>query len=72
MWNYIPSSLRAGIIRPSSPAGAGLFFVTMKDKSLQPCIEYRGLNNITIRTTVLFLSYLPPAAGKSLHQTGPS
>ena len=50
MQTYISSSLKAGIIRPSSsPAGAGFFFVDKKDKTLRPCIDYRGLNNITIR-----------------------
>ncbi|KAI2655929.1 Transposon Tf2-6 polyprotein [Labeo rohita] len=37
-------------IRPSSsPAGAGGFFVKKKDGSLHPCIDYRGLNNITVK-----------------------
>ena len=50
MEEYIRSSLAAGIIRPSSsPAGAGFFFVGKKDKSLRPCIDYRGLNNITVK-----------------------
>ncbi|KAI5085992.1 hypothetical protein C0J45_23069, partial [Silurus meridionalis] len=50
MNQYIQESLAAGIIRPSSsPAGAGFFFVEKKDKSLRPCIDYRGLNAITIR-----------------------
>ena len=41
--------MAAGIIRPSSsPLGAG-FFVTKKDKSLWPCIDFCGLNNITIK-----------------------
>lgn len=47
---YIEESLAAGIIRPStSPAGAGFFFVGKKDGGLRPCIDYRGLNKITIR-----------------------
>ena len=47
---YIKDSLAAGIIRPSSsPAGAGFFFVEKKDKTLRPCIDYRGLNDITIK-----------------------
>ncbi|KAK7883026.1 hypothetical protein WMY93_029200 [Mugilogobius chulae] len=50
MKDYIDSALAAGIIRPStSPAGAGFFFVDKKDKSLRPCIDYRGLNSITIK-----------------------
>lgn len=50
MESYIRDSLAAGIIRPSkSPLGAGFFFVKKKDSSLRPCIDYRGLNNITIK-----------------------
>lgn len=52
MEKYISDSLAAKIIRPSSsPAGAGFFFVKKKDGSLRPCIDYRGLNNITVRNT---------------------
>lgn len=44
------SSLKAGIIRPSSsPAGAGFFFMSKKDKTLRPCVNYRGLNSITVK-----------------------
>ncbi|KAI2663109.1 Transposon Tf2-9 polyprotein [Labeo rohita] len=47
---YLSESLAAGLIRPSSsPAGAGFFFVKKKDGSLRPCIDYRGLNDITIK-----------------------
>ena len=50
MEDYINNSLAAGNIRPSSsPAGAGFFFVGKKDGSLRPCIDYRGLNEITIK-----------------------
>ncbi len=36
-------------VRPSSsPLGAGFFFVA-KDKTLSPCTDYRGLNNITVK-----------------------
>lgn len=50
MEKYISESLAAGLIRPSSsPAGAGFFFVEKKDKSLRPCIDYRGLNAITVK-----------------------
>ncbi|KAI2659925.1 Transposon Tf2-9 polyprotein [Labeo rohita] len=52
MEKYISDSLAARFIRPSSsPAGAGFFFVGKKDGSLRPCIDYRGLNNITVKNT---------------------
>lgn len=48
-WTYISKSLAAGIIcRSSSPAGDGFFFVKKKDKSLCRCIDYRGVNDITV------------------------
>ena len=47
---YINESLAAGIIRQStSPVGVGFSFVQKKDKSLQPCTDYQGLNQITIK-----------------------
>ncbi|KAG1934059.1 retrotransposable element [Pimephales promelas] len=47
---YLSESLNAGLIAPStSPAGAGFFFVKKKDGSLRPCIDYRGLNAITVK-----------------------
>ncbi|KAG5263850.1 hypothetical protein AALO_G00269340, partial [Alosa alosa] len=50
MEDYIRDSLAAGLIRPSSsPAGAGFFFVGKKDGSLRPCIDYRGLNDVTVK-----------------------
>ncbi|KAI4805924.1 hypothetical protein KUCAC02_010517 [Chaenocephalus aceratus] len=50
MESYISDSLAAGLIRPSSsPMGAGFFFVDKKDKTLRPCIDYRGLNEITVK-----------------------
>ncbi len=52
MEKYISDSLTAGFIRPSSsPAGAEFFFLAKKDGSLRPCIDYRGLNNITVKNT---------------------
>ena len=50
METYIEDSLAAVFIHPSaSPAGAGFFFVEKKDKTLHPCIDYRGVNNITVK-----------------------
>uniref|UniRef100_A0A8C6M011 ribonuclease H n=1 Tax=Nothobranchius furzeri TaxID=105023 RepID=A0A8C6M011_NOTFU len=50
MSTYIQESLASGLIRPStSPLGAGFFFVSKKDGSLRPCIDYRGLNQITVK-----------------------
>ncbi len=49
---YISDSLAAKIIRlSSSPAGVGFVFVEKKDGSLHPCIDYRGLNSITVKNT---------------------
>ncbi|XP_078794519.1 uncharacterized protein LOC101163464 isoform X2 [Oryzias latipes] len=50
MENYIQEALSMGHIRPStSPVGAGFFFVEKKDKTLRPCIDYRELNQITVK-----------------------
>ncbi|KAL0157329.1 hypothetical protein M9458_048575, partial [Cirrhinus mrigala] len=50
MKKYIEEELAKGFIRPStSPAAAGFFFVKKKNGSLRPCIDYRGLNDITIK-----------------------
>uniref|UniRef100_A0A3B1JZA6 ribonuclease H n=1 Tax=Astyanax mexicanus TaxID=7994 RepID=A0A3B1JZA6_ASTMX len=48
MEEYISEALEQGFIRPSkSPVGSGFFFVKKKDGGLRPCIDYRGLNDIT-------------------------
>lgn len=50
MEKYIQESLPAGIIRlSSSPEGAGFFFVPKRDGFLRPRIDYRRMNDITIK-----------------------
>ena len=50
MEQYISESLASGLIRPSTSAmAAGFFFVGKKDGGLRPCIDYRQLNDITIK-----------------------
>ncbi|KAK3510927.1 hypothetical protein QTP70_027099, partial [Hemibagrus guttatus] len=50
MEDYIEEALSSGFIHPStSPAAAGFFFMEKKDGVLRPCIDYRGLNNVTVK-----------------------
>ncbi|KAG1928582.1 retrotransposable element [Pimephales promelas] len=66
MKKYIEEELAKGFIRPStSPAAAGFFFVK-KDGGLRPCIDYRGLNEITVKYR--YLLPLVPAALEQLRQ----
>lgn len=47
---YIDEQLKKGFIRRStSSSGAPIFFTSKKDGSLRPCIDYRGLNEMTIK-----------------------
>ena len=47
---YIETNLANGFIRPStSPAGAPILFDRKSDGSLQLCVNYQGLNNLTIK-----------------------
>jgi hypothetical protein len=46
--SYLNVQLKWGWIRPSkSPAGAPVFFVPKKDGTLQLCVDFWGLNQIT-------------------------
>jgi hypothetical protein len=47
---YLKENLAKGFIRPSSsPAGAPILFVKKSDGSLRLCVDYRGLNKVTIK-----------------------
>ena len=47
--DYLETNLASGFIRQSnSPMGALILFVKKKDGSLRLCVDYRGINAITI------------------------
>lgn len=49
---YIDDMLKKGFIRPSeSPAGYPVLFRKKKDGSLRPCIDYKKLNEVTVRNS---------------------
>ena len=49
---YIEENLKKGFIRPSeSPAGYPVLFQKKKDGSLRPCVDYKKLNEVTIRNS---------------------
>jgi hypothetical protein len=60
--NYIDTNEKRGWIHAStSPAGVPIHFVNKKDSSLQLCVDYRWLNDITIK------DHMPmPLIGESL------
>ena len=63
---YIETNLANGFIRASkSPAGAPILFVRKPNGSLCLCVDYRGLNNLTIKNW-----YPLPLIGKSLDRLG--
>jgi hypothetical protein len=42
--------LTRGFIRPSvSPWGAPVLFIKKKDGTLRMCLDYRGLNDVTVK-----------------------
>ncbi|POV98898.1 hypothetical protein PSTT_14130 [Puccinia striiformis] len=61
---YIDENLKKGFIRlSSSSAAAPIFFVRVPGKKPRPCVDYRGLNSMTIRD-----SYPIPIVGQLLNQ----
>ena len=63
---YIETHLKTGFIQPSkSPAGAPILFDKKPDGSLHLCVDYRGLNNLTIKNR-----YPLPLIGESLDRLG--
>ena len=63
---YIKINLANGFIRPSkSPAGAPILFDRKPDGSLRLCVDYWGLNNLTIKNR-----YLLSLIDESLNQLG--
>ncbi len=62
----IKNNLINGFIRPfKSPAGVPILFDKKPDGSLRLCIDYRGLNNLTIKNW-----YPLPLVKKSLDRLG--
>ena len=47
---YIDESIKKGIIRESILlVGVPIFFIGKKDRGVRPIIDYRRLNNITVK-----------------------
>jgi hypothetical protein len=66
--DYLRDMLEQGKIRPSrSPFGAPILFVKKKNGELRLCVDYRGLNKITIknRYPLPLMSQLREQIGKS-------
>lgn len=63
---YIENALEKGWIQHStSPAGAPVLFVPKKDGKLRLCVDYRGLNKITIKNR-----HPLPLIGETLDRLG--
>ncbi len=63
---YIKNNLANDFIRPSkSPAGAPILFDKKPDSSLRLCVDYQGLNNLTIKNR-----YPLPLVGESFDWLG--
>ena len=63
---YIKTNLVNGFIQPSkSLAGASILFVCKPNSSVWLCVNYRGLNNLTIKNW-----YPLPLIGEFLNRLG--
>ena len=63
---YIETHLKTGFIQPSKfPVGAPILLDKKPDSSLRLCVDYRGLNNLTIKN-----QYLLPLIGELLDRLG--
>ena len=63
---YIKTHLKTGFIWPSkSPAGAPILFNKKPNGSLRLCVDYQGLNNLTIKNR-----YPLPLIGELLDRLG--
>ncbi len=63
---YIKNNLASGFIRPfKSPARVPILFDKKPDGSLRLCVDYQGLNNLTIKNR-----YPLPLVGESLDRLG--
>lgn len=63
---YIDTHLEIGFIRPSKfPAGAPILFTKKPNGGLRLCVDYRGLNNLTIKN-----QYPLPLVGELLDRLG--
>ena len=68
LWEFIDEHLQIGFIHPTnSPHGAPVLFVWKKDRSLQLCVDFRGLNKISKKDQypLLFISDLLTSAGNA-------
>ncbi len=63
---YIETYLKTGFIQPSkSSTGAPIFFDKKPDDNFRLCVDYWGLNNLTIKNR-----YSVPLIGESLDRLG--
>ena len=59
---YIETNLKTGFIGPSkSPGGTSILFDKKSDGNFWLCVDYQGLNNLTIKN-----QYLLPLIGEAL------